>query len=147
METTNLASLVDESFANKTFYTVTETPSPSPVPTTLSANYPAGGSEPNADNQAYFKSQPLTWWVNNLNGGNVQYYPFSNEVNWAYFPEVTDKNTCFHIAVEITNVVVPNMTDTMSRNPPADGEQGRGSVVITMRPNSCLKMTVTRPGF
>lgn len=147
MQPTNLASLVDEAFANNTFYTVTETPAPSPAATTLSSNYPAGGSNPNAENQAYFKSQPLSWWVSNLNSGNVQYHPFSNEVNWAYYPDVSDMNTCFHIAVEITNLIIPNMTDNMSRNPPADGSSGIGSVVITMRPNSCLKMTVTRPGF
>jgi hypothetical protein len=150
METTYAASLLNDSSADNTFYTVTGTPAPSPLPTTLSSNYPAdssSGSNPNPENQAYFKSQTLTWWVSNLNSGNVHYYPFSNEVNWAYFPDLSDKNTCFHIAVEITNVIIPNMTDTTSRNPPTGEESGRGSVVITMRPNNCLRMTVTRPGF
>lgn len=147
-QTTYLASLVDDSCADNTFYTVSGSPVPSSLATTLSSNYPGVDSapfgNPNPDNQEYFKSQPLSWWVSNLNSGNVQYYPFSNEVNWAYFPDLSNTDS-FHIAVEITNLIIPNMTDTMSRNPPTDGE--RGSIVTTMRPNNCLKLTITRPGF
>ena len=137
----HLASLVDEGLSNDTFYTGVSPAAEGVVPcadvSTLGDAFEA--------NQNVFKSLPMSWWVSNLNSGNVQYYPFSNDVNWAYFPSLEDMDKCFHISVEITNALIPNRTDTVSRND-ADPEAGFGyTMTVVMQPNNFLRLSVTRP--
>jgi hypothetical protein len=137
----HLASLVDEGLSNDTFYTGVSPAAEDVVPcadvSTLGDGFEA--------NQNVFKSLPMSWWVSNLNSGNVQYYPFSNDVNWAYFPSLEDMDKCFHISVEISNALIPNRTDTVSRND-ADPEAGVGYMMtVVMQPNNFLRMSVTRP--
>jgi hypothetical protein len=137
----HLASLVDDARVNDTFYSGVSAPSGGVVPCADVATLGDGFEA----NQNVFKSLPMSWWVSNLNSGNVQYYPFSNEVNWAYFPSVAEADKCFHISVEITNALIPNRTDTVSRND-ADPEAGLGSTMtVVMQPNNFLRLSVTRP--
>jgi len=137
----HVASLVDDARANDTFYSGVSAPSGGVVPCADVATLGDGFEA----NQNVFKSLPMSWWVSNLNSGNVQYYPFSNEVNWAYFPSVADKEKCFHISVEITNALIPNRTDTVSRNH-GDVEAGVApTMTVVMQPNNFLRLSVTRP--
>jgi hypothetical protein len=136
-----VASLVDEARANDTFYSGVSPAAEGVVP---SPNVDAlgGGFE---GNQNIFKSMPMSWWVSQINSGNIQYYPFSNDVNWAYFPFFEEKDKCFHISVEVTNAVIPNRTDTVSRNA-GDVEAGvASSMTVVMQPNNFLRLSVTRP--
>ena len=137
----HLASLVDEGVSNDTFYTGVSPAAEGVVPC---ADVAALGDVFEA-NQNVFKSLPMSWWVSNLNSGNVQYYPFSNDVNWAYFPSLEDMDKCFHISVEISNALIPNRTDTVSRND-ADPDAGVGyTMTVVMQPNNFLRLSVTRP--
>lgn len=137
----HLASLVDPAHGNDTFYSDVSPPeedvSPCADVATLGDGFQA--------NQNVFKSLPISWWVSNLNSGNVQYYPFSNEVNWAYFPSLDDKDKCFHISVEVTHAIIPNRTDTVSRNPGNPETGVAPSMTVVMQPNNFLRLTVTRP--
>lgn len=137
----HLASLIDDARANDTFYSGVSPAAEGVVPcadvSTLGDGFEA--------NQNVFKSLPMSWWVSNLNSGNVQYYPFSNDVNWAYFPSLEEKDKCFHISVEISNALIPNRTDTVSRND-ADPEAGIGpTMTVVMQTSKFLRLTVTRP--
>jgi len=137
----HVASLVDDARANDTFYSGVSPAAQGVVPCADVATLGDGFEA----NQNVFKSLPMSWWVSNLNSGKVQYYPFSNEVNWAYFPSVAETDKCFHISVEITNAVIPNRTDTVSRND-ADPEAGVSSTMtVVMQPNNFLRLSVTRP--
>ena len=137
----HLASLVDEGLSNDTFYTGVSPAGEGVVPCADVATLGDGFEA----NQNVFKSLPMSWWVSNLNNGCVQYYPFSNDVNWAYFPSVAETDKCFHISVEITNALIPNRTDTVSRND-TDPEAGVGSTMtVLMQPNNFLRLSVTRP--
>ena len=137
----HVASLVDDARANDTFYTGVSPAAEGVVP---SSDVSALGDGFEA-NQNVFKSLPMSWWVSNLNSGNVQYSPFSNDVNWAYFPSLEDKDKCFHISVEVTHSVIPNRTDTVNRNP-GDLEAGvASSMTVVMQPNNFLRLSVTRP--
>jgi hypothetical protein len=137
----HVASLVDDARVNDNFYTAVSAAAEGVVP---SADVAVLGDDFEA-NQNVFKSLPISWWVSNLNNGCVQYYPFSNDVNWAYFPSLEDMDKCFHISVEITNALIPNRTDTVSRND-ADSEAGVGpTMTVVMQPNNFLRMSVTRP--
>ena len=82
---------------------------------TLSAtNYvPGSDSTPNEMNQAVFKNQPLSWWVTSLNSGAVKYTPLSNDVNWSY---VDANGNDIHISIEISNLLIPNKTVSVSTN-------------------------------
>ena len=137
----HLASLVDDARANDTFYTGVSPAAQGVVPCADVATLGDGFEA----NQNIFKSLPMSWWVSNLNSGNVQYFPFSNDVNWAYFPSLEDKDKCFHISVEVTHAVIPNRTDTVNRNP-GDLEAGvASSMTVVMQPNNFLRLSVTRP--
>lgn len=137
----HVANLVDVYYTNDTFYSGVSPAAEGVVP---SVDVSALGESFEA-NQNIFKSLPMSWWVSNLNSGNVQYYPFSNEVNWAYFPSVAEKDKCFHISVEITNAIIPNRTDTVTRND-ADPEAGLGpTMTVVMQSSKFLRLTVTRP--
>jgi hypothetical protein len=74
-------------------------------------NYPAPSvpnqSPPNADNQAIFMNQPMTWWLSQLNTPvqSIKYAPVSNNVNWAYIPT---PNTPYHIGRPVSDNLIPN---------------------------------------
>jgi hypothetical protein len=137
----HLASLVDDARANDTFYTGVSPAGEGVVP---SADVTALGDVFEA-NQNVFKSLPMSWWVSNLNNGCVQYYPLSNEVNWAYFPSVAEVDKCFHISVEITNALIPNRTDTVSHNDASPEAGVSSTMTVVMQPNNFLRLSVTRP--
>ena len=82
---------------------------------TLSTNnYPTAGSKvPNLNNQHVFMKQPLSWWLTELNSGKVKYTPVSNNVNWAY---VTASGDSIHISTAVSNMIIPNKTQSVSRN-------------------------------
>lgn len=94
------------------------------IATLSTVNYPtAGSSLPNATNQQVFMNQPLSWWVEGLNAGTIQYTPVSGDVNWAYTAGAKDASGNFvasgspiHIGTSITNSLIPNRTKSVSRN-------------------------------
>lgn len=99
--------------ASVTLNTLTQT---TPVTTKTLAdlstnNYPAPSvpnqSAPNADNQAIFMNQPMTWWLSQLNVPvqSIKYAPVSNYVNWAYIP---NSNTPYHIGRPVSDNLIPN---------------------------------------
>jgi hypothetical protein len=71
-------------------------------------NYPTGSQAPNAENQVIFKNVPVSWWMDGLNAGNIQYRPVSGLVNWTFID--SQKNE-IHIAKEITDVIIPGRTE------------------------------------
>ena len=91
-----------------------------------STNYVvAGQSTPNPANQAVFKNQPLSWWVSSLNSGAVKYTPVSNDVNWAF---VDQNKNAIHISIEVSNLLIPNKTKSITRNP------GSMTTLVTFEP-------------
>ena len=72
------------------------------------ANYPTGSQAPNSENQVIFKNVPISWWIDGLNNGNIQYRPVSSLVNWAF---VDSAENNIHIAKEITDVIIPGRTE------------------------------------
>jgi hypothetical protein len=102
--------------ATKTLNTLTNTvvSGSSDLSTLSTTNYPVSNSkEPNSENQLVFKNQPLSWWLASLNSGSVKYTPYSNEVNWSY---VNSSNNNIHISIEISDLLIPNRTASVSRN-------------------------------
>jgi hypothetical protein len=83
-------------------------------------------------NQEIFKNLSLGWWVQGLNTGTVQYRPVSNEVNWAF---VNSEGKDVNIAKEITDVIIPNRTASVTRD--AETKTMRW----TLEDNGCLLMT------
>lgn len=83
-------------------------------------------------NQEIFKNLPLAWWVEGLNTGTVQYRPVSNEVNWAF---VNSDGKDVNIAKEITDVIIPNRTASVIRDPETK------TMRWTLEDNGCLAMT------
>jgi hypothetical protein len=88
-----------------------------------SINYPSGQVPqkdsngyllPNATNQAIFKNQPLSWWITNLNSGNIKYRPISNTVNWVY---INSKSEEIYILFQITAIIIPNRINTRVVDP------------------------------
>ena len=77
-------------------------------------NLVAGETAPNPANQLVFKNQPLSWWLASLNSGAVKYTPVSNDVNWSF---VNSSNSNIHISIEISNLLIPNKTASVERNP------------------------------
>lgn len=114
--------------ASKTLNMLTNTPAvgSADLATLSTVNYEvAGKTTPNNANQLVFRNQPLSWWVQSLNSGAVKYTPVSNEVNWAYID--ANKNV-IHISIEISNLLIPNKTLSVERNP------GSMSSTITFEP-------------
>ena len=67
---------------------------------------------PNPQNQKILMNQPMSWWVENLNSGAIHYYPFTNLVNWAYkLGEIE-----IHIEREVSDLIIPNETESSSEN-------------------------------
>ena len=97
----------------------------SDLATLSKVNYEVAGSKPNAANQVVFKNQPLSWWVASLNSGAVKYTPFSNDVNWAF---IDASNNVIHISIEISNLLIPNRTASVSLN------SGSMSSTVTFEP-------------
>ena len=105
--------------ANATLNSLTNT-----SPTTLSLadlsglNYSepdlVNNSAPNANNQLIFMNQPMGWWLEQLQKGNMAYSPVSNYVNWAY----TDVNkVVYHIGRPISDLIIPNTVGITTRDP------------------------------
>ena len=76
-------------------------------------NYPSGDKVPNESNQHVFMNQPLSWWLEELNSGTIQYTPVSSNVNWSY---VNASGSTFHIARTVTNIIIPNKTQSVERD-------------------------------
>jgi hypothetical protein len=91
---------------------------------------------PNSANQEIFKNLPLSWWVSSINAGAVQYRPISNTVNWAY---VTPESNDIHILYDITSIIIPNKTDTITPN------HDTGETIIVFQDNTCICMTRSMP--
>jgi hypothetical protein len=70
-------------------------------------------SPPNETNQLIFMKQPVSWWVSELNNGNIKYTPFSNYINWAYTPS---KNTVYYIGRSVSTLIIPDSIKTTTRN-------------------------------
>jgi len=83
------------------------------------------------DNQAILKNLPFSWWIAQLNSGAVQYRPVSGEVNWAFVVNGQD----VHITREITDVVIPNRTDSCNRDEVAK------TTDFVQKDNGCLLLT------
>jgi hypothetical protein len=67
---------------------------------------------PNSQNQKILMDKPMSWWLENLNSGAIHYFPFTNLVNWAY---TVDGNE-IHIDREISDLIIPNETESSSEN-------------------------------
>jgi len=93
---------------------------------------------PNVANQEIFKNLSLAWWVEGLNAGTIQYRPVSNEVNWAF---VNSSGKDVNIAIEITDIIIPNRTANMIRD--AETKTMR----CIMQDNRCLIMTTINNMF
>lgn len=103
--------------ATKTLFQLTNVPSSgsSNLATLSTTNYlVVGDKAPNASNQLVFKNQPLSWWLASLNSGAVKYMPVSNDVNWVY---IDAKKNAIHISIQISNLLIPNKTASVQRNP------------------------------
>ena len=80
-------------------------------------NYPTGdpnNSPPNADNQLIFMKQSMSWWVTQLNCGNISYIPLSNYVNWTF---KNSSRASIHIGMPISNLLIPNSVKTSTFDP------------------------------
>lgn len=114
---------------NATLNTLTNTPS------TGSSNLSSLSSSVEA-NTPIFKNQPLSWWLASLNSGAVKYTPVSNNVNWSYF---TPSGQQFHIAIEVSNLLIPNRTKASTRS------ANNSSLTISFEPKFSLERTDTIP--
>ena len=129
METKYTAGISPAATAEATFQTVAG----GPVTVVSESNLVEDRSAiPNAANQVIFKNLPLSWWVHGLNSGSIQYRPVSNDVNWAF---VNSAGADVNISTEITHAIIPNRTESASRNPEAK------TTTIVMKDNGYLVMT------
>ena len=87
------------------------------------------------NNQVILKNLPLSWWITQLNSGAVQYRPVSGQVNWAFVVGGKD----VYITREISDVIIPNRTDTCTRNDSAK------TTDLVQKDNGCLLLTKTMP--
>ena len=87
------------------------------------------------NNQVILKNLPLSWWITQLNSGAVQYRPVSGQVNWAFVVGGKD----VYITREISDVIIPNRTDTCTRNEAAK------TTTLVQKDNGCLLLTKTMP--
>jgi hypothetical protein len=123
------ASLSPSALANSSFQSVKGLD----VTSVDANNLVADNSEaPYTANQEIFKNLPLSWWIEALNSDTIQYRPISNEVNWAF---VKSDGNDVYIAKEITDVIIPNRTESVVRD--AETKTMR----LTMQDNGCLLMT------
>jgi hypothetical protein len=76
-------------------------------------NYPSKTTPPNENNQLIFMKQPVSWWVTELNNGNIKYTPYSNYVNWSYLP---NKNANVYISRDVSTLIIPDSIKTSVRN-------------------------------
>ena len=135
----------------KPFTTYTAAISPASVPTACfnsveklpvaaadAAELVADSSSPALEaNQVIFKNLPFSWWIASFNDDAVQYRPVSGAVNWAFVKGGED----VHIAKEITDVVIPNRTETVTRD-----EKERMTTIV-MKDNDCLLLTKVSPSL
>jgi len=92
---------------------------------------------PNPANQAVFMGLPMSWWLTSLRSGAVKYLPLSNNVNWGY----TDTSgTVYHIGRPISDLLLPNRTQSTSRD-------SSGNFMILFESKFGLGRTDTRPNL
>lgn len=105
-------------------------------------NYPAGQVPekdkdgyliPNLVNQAIFKNQPLSWWIESFNSGKIQYRPMSNLVNWAY---INSNSQDIYIIMDVSLIIIPNRTRTVTQNP-------NNTITTFYEDNNCLLLNST----
>lgn len=131
----NLANLLTENYPDRPepvvnyIYTPTATISTIVYPTPYIAHELA--NLPNKVNQSIFKGQTLQWWVDSINNKSVVYTPVSNKVLWSYMNEGKQ----YHISTEITNYIIPNLTDTFT--------QESTTTLITFKDNGYMTLTTT----
>ena len=92
---------------------------------------------PNPTNQVIFKNQPVSWWVDGINGGSIVYTPVSNTVNWSY----AVGETRYHISMEISLFMMPNRTDKVDRDPVTK------MTTVTLSGNGAFSLTQTYKDF
>ena len=98
-------------------------------------NYPAGSTVANSANQAIFMNLPVSWWIDSFNSSSIQYRPVSGDVNWAFIDANMNE---YHISREITDVMIPNRTDTAIHGAtPMD-------MTVTFKDNNVLLLTHVR---
>ena len=95
---------------------------------------PNGYDMPNPANQVIFKNQPISWWIDCINTGSIDYTPVSNTVNWSY---IDSSGTKYHILYAISTYMIPNRTGTMNIDPTT-----RVTTVV-LQDNGVFNMTKT----
>lgn len=80
------------------------------TPTNYDVDVEQRNSKPSSANQLIFMNQPMSWWLENLNSGAVKYFPFSNNVNWAY----TIPSGNVHIDTTVSSLFIPDVLVTTS---------------------------------
>lgn len=96
-----------------------------------------GYDMPNSANQVIFRNQPVSWWISGINSKSIVYTPVSNTVNWSY----VSGGTQYHILLEISLFMIPNMTDTVNRD--IDTKM----TTVVLKDNGIFNMTQSYKGF
>lgn len=135
--------------ATSTLNSLTNVLNPAPVNLSVSIdsllstdNYPSPAvvnvDAPNAANQLVFMAQPMSWWLSVLSSEKVKYAPVSNNVNWAY---VNASGVLIHIGMPISNLLIPNHTQSSSR----DASSNLMTIVFEPKLGMCRTDTATMP--
>jgi hypothetical protein len=98
---------------------------------------PNGYDMPNPANQIIFKNQPVSWWIDGINGGKIVYTPVSNTVNWSYI----DGETKYHILFEISFFMIPNRSKGMDR------DETTKLTMVVMEDNGVFNLSQSYQGF
>jgi hypothetical protein len=135
--------------ATSTYYTLKgETPDAgsASIADLSTDNYPAdrvplkdvnGYDLPNPANQVIFKNQPVSWWIDGINGGSIVYTPVSNTVNWSYVVGETQ----YHMLLEMSSFMIPNRTEKVDRDPATK------MTTVTLQDNGVFNMTQSYERF
>jgi hypothetical protein len=89
------------------------------------------------NNQNILKNLPFSWWAEGLSSDSIQYRPVSGEVNWAVVVGGED----VYISRDLSDAVIPNRTDTVTRDEVAK------TVSVRMKDNGCLVLTAVHKGM
>ena len=88
---------------------------------------------PNPANQVFFKNQPVSWWIDGINAGNILYTPISNTVNWSF----VDSGNKYHILYEVSSYMLPARTTSVQR------DEAAKLTTVVYEDNGILNMTQT----
>ena len=88
---------------------------------------------PNPANQVFFKNQPVSWWIDGINAGNILYTPISNTVNWSF----VDSGNKYHILYEVSSYMLPARTTSVDR------DEAAKLTTVVYEDNGILNMTQT----